>query len=81
MCIESFVGFPFMPLTKNLEAWYPIPKKNSGYSESDLKILDFVKSELSDNPQTQTKVFSTTDFLNKESKVWCEIGGMFVNSR
>lgn len=81
MCIESFVGFPFMPLTKNLEAWYPVPKKNSGYSESDLKILDFVKSELGDNPQTQTKVFSTTDFLNKESKVWCEIGGMFVNSR
>lgn len=43
-----------MPLTKNLEAWYPVPKKNSGYSKSNLKILDFVKSELGDNLQTQT---------------------------
>lgn len=68
-----------MPLTKNLEAWYPVPKKNSEYSKFDLKILDFVKSELGDNPQTKNKVFSTTDLLNKESKVWCEIGGMSVN--
>lgn len=81
VCVESSVDFPFMPLTKKLEAWCPVKKKKPGYPESNLKFLDFVKRELGSDPHIQIKVFSTSNLLQRESKVWGGIGRISVNSR
>lgn len=53
--VECNTRFPFSPLVKSFEAWRPVGKR-SNYSEYDKKFMDFIKSELGDNPKTQTKV-------------------------
>lgn len=68
ICVESSIRFPFNPLTKKLEAWHPVNKKNTSYSEFDLKFRDFFKSELGNDPYNQTKVFSIKNLLDKESR-------------
>lgn len=70
LCIESSTEFPFPLLVWSLEAWKPVGK-NPHYSEYYRRFLDFVKSELGDDPKTQTKVFSINDLLKGESRKWC----------
>lgn len=66
--VECRSGFPFPPLTMNLEAWRPVGKRPV-YSEDDKKFLDFVEKELGDDPKKQTKVFLTTSFTGKSELV------------
>lgn len=71
---------PFLPLVRSLKAWKPIGKKQN-YFEYDRTFLDFVKSELGDDPKTQIKVFSTNKLLDPESRHWCRVGGPDVETR
>lgn len=58
--MESKLGFPFYPKCKSLHTWPP-GRKNTQYS--DRKFLDYLMSELGDNPQIQTKVFFTSELI------------------
>lgn len=72
--------FPFFSITKTLSAWSPF-KRNTKYSKSDRKFLDYVKSELGNSPKTQTKVFLTSELIAHESRNYCETGGLSVDAR
>lgn len=76
--VECSTGFPFPPQVMNLGAWLPVGKRPK-YSNHNKKFLDFVRSELGDNPKTKTKVFSAHALLQLESRHWCGIGGPSID--
>lgn len=55
--------------------------KRTKYSDSDRKFLDYVRSELGDDPNSQTKVFYGKDLIDKTSRHFCGIGGLSVDAR
>lgn len=80
ICVESRTGFPFYPKCKALRTWSPV-KKNTRYSDSDRKFLDYIQSELGDNLRTQSKVFFTSELIANESRHACGIGGLAAADR
>lgn len=80
ICIESRLGFPFLPKCKALRTWDPI-KRNTPYSDSDVKFLNYVRSELGDDPRTQTKVFLSGELIADASRYLCGIGGYSIDAR
>lgn len=59
------IELPFYPKYKTLRAWHPM-KKNIKYSNSNRKFLDYIRSELEDDPRTQSKFFLTSDLITNE---------------
>lgn len=54
-------------------------KRNTRYSDSDRKFLDYIRSELGDNLKTQSKIFLTNELITNESWYAYEIGGQVVD--
>lgn len=78
--MESRTGFPFYPKCNALRTW-SFMKRNTQYSESDRKFLDYVQSELGDSPKIQSKIFLTSELLATVSRYACGIGGQVVDDR
>lgn len=73
MAVESRVGFPFQPLVGHCLKWDPVAR-NSKLSTPKKRFLSVVSATLGNDPQSQTKVYSTADLLNRDSLSWCGIG-------
>lgn len=56
-------------------------KNNTKYSDSDRKFLDYIRSELGDDPRSHTKIFLTSDLIANESRYPCGIGGLSIDAR
>lgn len=80
VCIESTLGFPFYPKYKALLSLNRVYKKTK-YSDPGKKYLDYVRSELGDDPKNQTKVYFTGELIKKSSREFCGIGRLSVNTR
>lgn len=45
-----------------------------------MKFFDYVRSELGDDPKTQTKVFLISELITNESRYHCGVGGKSVDA-
>lgn len=72
VAVESRIGFPFRPLVGQCLKWDPVTS-SAELSMLEIKFLSIVFAALGYDQRSQTKVYSTTDLLDKESLTWYRI--------
>lgn len=66
LAVESRIRFPFRPLVGYYLKWDSVCH-NSKLKPSEKRFLEMVSSTLGDEPQNQTKVYSTLDLLSLDN--------------